>query len=141
MSKGRKKSLASPPAARSDEPQAASCFEHRYTEDAGADIKGLDGSVKQKLRRVLEKKLAVDPEGYGLPLRGPHVNYWKHEFTNHRIIYRIYFDLKIVAVCAVGSGKAGGAEDVYNQLDSLVKTGRLAEQVASVLKKILPKRK
>jgi hypothetical protein len=26
-------------------------------------------------------------------------------------------------------------------LDSLIKTGRLAEQVASVLKKILPKRK
>jgi len=141
MSKGRKKPLAPPPAARSDEPQVASSFELRYTEDAGADIKGLDGSVKQQLRKVLEKKLAVDPEGYGLPLRGPLVNYWKHEFANHRIIYRIYSDLKIVAVCAVGPRKAGDAEDVYNQLKSLIKTGRLAEQVASVLKKILQKRK
>jgi mRNA-degrading endonuclease RelE of RelBE toxin-antitoxin system len=141
MSKGRKKPLASPPVARSDEPQAASCFELRYTEDAGGDIQGLDGRVKQKLRKVLEKKLAVDPEGYGLPLRGPLVNYWKHEFANHRIIYRFYSDQKIVAVCAVGPRKAGDAEDVYNQLDSLIKTGRLAEQVASVLKKILPKRK
>ena len=65
MSKGRKKPLAPPPAARRDEPQVASSFELRYTEDAGADIKGLDGSVKQQLRKVLEKKLAVVYSLYG----------------------------------------------------------------------------
>jgi mRNA-degrading endonuclease RelE of RelBE toxin-antitoxin system len=104
------------------------------------DIKDLDGGVRKQLRKVLEKKLAVDPQGYGLPLRGPLANYWKHEFGNHRVIYRIYSEPKTVVVCAVGVRKQGDAEDIYRQLESVAKTGRLAEQVASVLKNLLPKK-
>lgn len=139
MSKSRKK--APQTAARSDEPQAAVSFELGYTEDAAAEIRKLDGSIKKQLRKVLEKKLAVDPEGYGLPLRGPLAGYWKHEFATHRIIYRIYKHHRIVAVCAVGPRKQGDAEDIYNQLNAVAETGRLAAQIASVLKKMLPKKK
>jgi len=60
-----------------DEPRSKPPFELRYTADAAADIKALDGSVQNQLRKVLEKKLAVDPEGYGLPLRGSLAEYWK----------------------------------------------------------------
>ena len=141
MTKGRKQASSTPTAARSDEPQAASSFELGYTEDAASDIKRLDGSVKKHLRKVLEKKLAVDPESYGLPLRGALAGYWKHEFATHRIIYRVYKHRRIVAVCAVGPHKQGDAEDVYNQLNAVAETGRLAGQVASVLKKLLPKDK
>jgi hypothetical protein len=113
----------------------------------------------------LEKKVAVDPEGYGLPLRGsrspcsgeftsPHggvkpplhqtdpslANYWKHEFGDHRIIYRVYRQHHAVVVCAVGVRKQGDAEDIYRQLESVAKTGRLAAQLASALKNILPKK-
>jgi len=88
----------------------------------------------------LEKKLAVDPEGYGLPLRGPLANYWKHEFGNHRIVYRIYPQHHVVVVCAVGARKQGDAEDIYRQLESVAEAGRLAGQLASVLKNLLPKR-
>jgi mRNA interferase RelE/StbE len=135
MTKRRKQpALApSPELARSQPP-----FELRYTPDAAADIKALDGSVRHQLRKVLEKKLAVDPEAYGLPLRGSLVGYWKHQFANHRVIYRIYPALRVVVVCAVGVRKQGDAEDIYNQLESLAKTGRLAEQLASVLKNLLP---
>lgn len=120
---------------------AAPAFEIRFTEDAGAEIKGLDGSIRQQVKKVLEKKLAVEPEGYGLPLRGPLANYWKHQFSDHRIIYRIYKDEKTVVVCAVGSRKAGDREDIYRQLEAVAKTGHLAEQVASVLKSIIPSKK
>ena len=69
------------PAPHPNEPGTAiPAFELRYTSDAAADIKHLDGSIRKQLRKVLEKKLAVDPEGYGLPLRGALTNYWKHEF-------------------------------------------------------------
>src|ERR1700674_2031632 len=141
MSKGRKELSPPPPAARSDKPQAASSFELRYTDDAAGEIKNLDGSIKKQLRKVLEKKLAAKPEGYGSPLRGPLAGYWKHEFANHRVIYRIYPDPPTVVVCAVGPRKAGDAEDIYKQLNAITKTGRLAEQVASVLSKFLPKKK
>ena len=112
-------------------------FELRYTSDAAADIKSLDGSIRKQLRKVLERKLAVDPEGYGLPLRGALTNYWKHEFGNHRIVYRIYPAQRVVAVCAVGVRKHGDVEDIYRQLESVAKTGRLAEQLAAVIKKLV----
>ena len=112
-------------------------FDLRYTVDAATDIKRLDGSIRNQLRKVLEKKLAVDPEGYGLSLRGALANYWKHQFGNHRIIYRIYREQRIVVVCAVGVRKQGDIEDIYRQLESVAKTGRLAQQLADVLKTLL----
>jgi mRNA interferase RelE/StbE len=138
MIKGRKPALHPQASGGKPETEPKAPYDVKFTEDAGAEIKGLDGSVRKQLRNVLEKKLAVNPEGYGLPLRGILTNYWKHEFGSHRIIYRFYPDLRIVAVCAVGARKQGDKEDVYRQLESVAKTGRLAEQLASVFKKILP---
>jgi hypothetical protein len=46
-----------------------------------------------------------------------------------------------VVVCDVGPRKAGDAEDIHNQLDGITKMGRLAEQLASVLSKVLPRKK
>ena len=135
MTKRRKQASPSPP--RAEEAQPKLPFELRYTPDATADIKDLDGSVPNQLRKVLEKKLAVDPEGYGLPLRGPLANYWKHEFGNHRVIYRMYSEHHVVVASAVGVRKQGDAEDIYRQLESIAKTGRLAEQLASVLNNLL----
>ena len=138
MSRGRKRPspLAPPPEETRPRP-----FELRYTADASADIKALDGSVRHQLRKVLEKKLAMDPEGYGLPLRGSLAGYWKHQFANHRVVYRVYSDPRVVVVCAVGARKEGDAEDIYRQLESVAKTGRLAEQLASVLRNLLPSKK
>jgi mRNA-degrading endonuclease RelE of RelBE toxin-antitoxin system len=113
-------------------------FELRYTADAARDIKSFDVSIRSQLRKVLEKKLAIDPEGYGLPLRSPLANYWKHEFRNHRIIYRIYPDHRVVAVCAVGIRKQGDVEDIYRKLESIALTGRLAGQLAASLKNLMP---
>jgi mRNA interferase RelE/StbE len=135
MSKGRKQ--PSPAAPPPEETRSKPPFELRYTSDAAADIKSLDGSVRKQLRKVLEKKLAVDPEGYGLPLRGSLAGYWKHQFGNHRVVYRIYPEHHVVVVCAVGVRKRGDAEDIYRQLESVARTGRLAEQIASVLKNLL----
>jgi mRNA interferase RelE/StbE len=139
MSKGRKQPSPAPPP--SEEVRSKTPFQLRYTSDAAADIKALDGSVRSQLRKVLEKRLAVDPEGYGLPLRGSLPGYWKHQFGNHRIVYRIYPQHHVVAVCSVGVRKQGDAEDIYRQLESVAKTGRLAEQLAAVLRNLLPPKK
>lgn len=139
MSKGRKR--PSPPAPPPEETRPRLRFELRYTTDAATDIKALDGSVRNQLLKVLEKKLAVDPEGYGLPLRGSLAGYWKHQFGNHRVIYGIYPKNRVVVVCAVGVRKQGDAEDIYRQLEAVAKTGRLAQQLASVLNNLLPSKK
>lgn len=139
MSKRRKAPSSSVSSSSQARPQPL--YELRYTPDAAADIKALDGSVRNQLRKVLEKKLAVDPEGYGLPLRGSLAGYWKHQFGNHRVIYRIYPQQHVVVICSVGVRKQGDAEDIYRQLESVAKTGRLAEQLASALRNLLPPKK
>ena len=139
MTKGRKQ--PHPTAPLREEPPLRPIFELRYTPDAAADIKALDGSVRNQLRKVLEKKLAIDPEGYGLPLRVSLAGYWKHQFGNHRAVYRIYAQHHVVVVCSVGARKQGDAEDIYRQLESIAKTGHLAEQLASVLRNILQSKK
>jgi mRNA interferase RelE/StbE len=139
MTKGRKQ--PPPTAPLREEPPSKPPFELRYTAHAASEIKALDGSVRNQLRKVLEKKLAVDPEGYGLPLRGSLAGYWKHQFGNHRIVYRIYPQHHMVIVCSVGVRKQGDAEDIYRQLESVAKTGRLAEQLAAVLRNLLQPKK
>ena len=112
-----------------------------FTGDAFGDVKGLDGSIKNKLKKVLTKKLATNPQGYGLPLRSPLQLYWKHEFAAPRVIYRIYEEKKLVVVCAVGLRKQGRLADVYKQFQALAQTGKVAQQIAEVLGSFAPGRK
>ena len=112
-----------------------------FTRDAFGDVKALDGSIKNKLKKVLTKKLAIDPQGYGLPLRSPLNLYWKHEFAAHRVIYRIYKEKQLVVVCAVGLRKQGDAADVYEQFQALAQTGKVAQQIAEVLGSLTPGKK
>jgi hypothetical protein len=46
-----------------------------------------------------------------------------------------------VVVCGVGVRKQDDAEDIYRQLESLARTGRLVEQLASVLRNLSPPKK
>lgn len=112
-----------------------------FTGDAFEDVKALDGSIGNKLKKILTKKLAMNPQGYGLPLRSPLNLYWKHEFAAHRVIYRIYEEKQLVVVCAVGPRKQGDAADVYEQFQALARTGKVAQQIAEVLGSLAPGKK
>lgn len=112
-----------------------------FTGDAFRDVRALDGSINKKLKKVLTKKLAMDPRGYGLPLRSPLNLYWKHEFAEHRVIYRIYEGKQLVVVCAVGPRKQGDVADVYRQFQALAETGKVAGQIADILGSFAPSKK
>ena len=112
-----------------------------FTGTAFEYVKALDGSIKTKVKKVLTKKLALDPEGYRLPLRSPLDLYWKHEFAAHRVIYRIYKEKHLVVVCAVGPRKQGDVADVCRQFQALAQTGKAAQQIAEVLGNLAPSRK
>ena|SRR5713101_1187235 len=114
-------------------------YEVVFTADARKDIRDLDGSIRKQLEKVLKNKIAVDPEGYGTPLRATLSGYWKHEFANHRLIYQILREqMRIVVVCAVGPRKSGDVADIYFQLNKIAESGRLAQQVATILEALLP---
>ncbi len=109
-------------------------FEVGFTEDAKRDVDWLDGSTKKQLRKVFEKKLGVNPTQYGEPLVGALKGYWSHHFASHRVIYRIYDDLKLVLVCAVGPRRAGHKSDVYRRFEAVVEAGRTAQQILEALR-------
>jgi mRNA-degrading endonuclease RelE of RelBE toxin-antitoxin system len=111
-------------------------FEIKFTLDGLKDVQRLDGSIKRKLKNALNKKLSTDPVGYGTPLRAPLVNYYKHEFATHRIIYRVYPARNLAVICAVGPRKSGDVQDVYEQFTKLVQTCRIAAQIQAVLQNI-----
>jgi mRNA-degrading endonuclease RelE of RelBE toxin-antitoxin system len=112
-----------------------------FTEGAFQDVRALDASIKSKLKKVLTKKLAGDPQGYGLPLRAPLSQFWKHEFATHRMIYRIYEDERLVVICAVGPRRQRDAADVYRQFQALAQAGKMAQQIAEVLGILAPGKK
>ena len=112
-------------------------FEIKFTPDGLKDVQHLDGSIKRKLKNILNKKLASNPLGYGTPLRAPLVNYYKHEFATHRIIYRVFADRNLVVICAVRPRKSGDVQDVYQQFGKLMQSGRIAAQIQAVLQNIL----
>jgi len=112
-----------------------------FTDDAFEDVKALDGNIKSKLKKDLTKKPAGAPQRYGLPLRSPLHLYWKHEFSAHRVIYRIYEEKQLVVICAVGPRKQGDAADVYEQFQALAQTGKVAQQIAEVLGSLAPRKK
>lgn len=112
----------------------------RFTADARDDIGRLEGSIRNRLRKVLEKKLAAAPAQYGEPLVGVLTGYWSHHFAAHRIIYRVYDDLQLVLVCAVGTRRAGHQSDIYHHFEALVRAGRTAEQIFNALRGQPPKK-
>jgi mRNA-degrading endonuclease RelE of RelBE toxin-antitoxin system len=115
---------------------AADAYTIRFTADAKRDVQSLDGSIKKQLRKLLEKKLAFHPAQYGDPLVGVLKGFWSHHFAAHRVVYRIYDDLRFVLVCAVGPRRAGHTSDVYRQFEALVEAGRTAQQILEVFRSL-----
>jgi mRNA-degrading endonuclease RelE of RelBE toxin-antitoxin system len=118
--------------------KAEPAYEILFTDDAESDVRALDGSIKIQLRKILARKIAAAPDSFGIPLGGELSGYYSHHFAAHRLIYRIYKQEKLVVVCAVGSRRGVHASDVYQQFQTLAQTGRLADQVRTVLDSIEP---
>ncbi len=113
---------------------AATPYAIRFAADARREVESLDGSVRKQLRKLLEKKLAFHPAQNGEPLAGVLKGYWSHHFAAHRMIYRIYDDVRLVLVCAAGARRAGHLSDVYRHFEALVEAGRTAQQILDVLR-------
>lgn len=65
------------------------------------DLKGLDPSVRKQIFRAIEKKLPVDPKGYGRPLSGQYAGLWRLRIGEYRAIYWIEeskIDLLVVKI-------------------------------------------
>lgn len=73
-----------------------------FLESALAEWKSLDGSVRQVLKKLLEKRLA-DPKVPGAELHGELTNCYKIKLRKlgYRLVYQVQDDVLVVLVIAV----------------------------------------
>ena len=77
------------------------------------DLPRFDGSIQRKILKAIRKKLTVDPEGFGSPLRGVFSNYWKLRVDDYRVIYSVKKEKVLVKVIKIGARRNA---EVYDEL-------------------------
>jgi mRNA-degrading endonuclease RelE of RelBE toxin-antitoxin system len=102
----------------------------KFTSNAVADIKTLISKhLENPLRKQLLKKVAVDPRGCSHELHEDLAGYRSFPWQDYRVVYKIFDDLKAVAVVGAGLRSPRSAENIYRKLERLARTGELAQGV------------
>jgi len=77
------------------------------------DFAKMDKSVQNTILRTIYKKLSIDPQGYGEPLRRGLKGFWKLKISDYRVIYAIEKQEVKVLVLKVGMRRD---EQVYRSM-------------------------
>jgi mRNA-degrading endonuclease RelE of RelBE toxin-antitoxin system len=102
----------------------------KFTGDAVVDIKTvIPRHLKGPLKKELQDKVAVDPKGCSHELQRDLMGYRSFTWQEYRVVYRIFEDLKAIAVVGVGLRSAQSRENIYRRLEVLAQTGELAQGV------------
>jgi mRNA-degrading endonuclease RelE of RelBE toxin-antitoxin system len=99
----------------------------KFTSEALADIKTIPKHLKGPLKRALLEKVAVEPHGCSHELHGELNRYRSFTWREYRVVYRVFDDLKAVAVVGLGLRSAQSKENIYRRLETLARTGKLAQ--------------
>jgi mRNA-degrading endonuclease RelE of RelBE toxin-antitoxin system len=80
-----------------------------YLEDVvGQHIPHIPPSAQLLIKRAIDERLAIDPLGFGRPMRYSLKGYRRLRVSDFRIIYRIDPDEKVIVIVAIKNRK-----DVY----------------------------
>lgn len=82
------------------------------------DFKSISSHQQKHILKVIRKKLSLDPEAYGKPLKGAFSGYWRLRVEDYRVIYRIVKEKVMVLVIKVGIRKD---DKIYQELFSRLK--------------------
>lgn len=77
------------------------------------DFKKIDEYNKKVILKTIEKKLKVDPKGYGSKLRYELNGFLKLKISKYRVIYKIEEDRVLVLVLKIGIRRD---EEVYREM-------------------------
>jgi mRNA-degrading endonuclease RelE of RelBE toxin-antitoxin system len=100
----------------------------KFTSDAIEDIRALPKNARNRLKREFQKTILQNPAACSEPLVGPLAAFRSFHFLNYRVIYRIYEDLKMIAVVGIGKKDKEHFAEIYERLEQLAKTGKLADE-------------
>ncbi|MBI3668143.1 MAG: type II toxin-antitoxin system RelE/ParE family toxin [Acidobacteria bacterium] len=94
-----------------------------------ADVKSLPKNTKNALRKQLLERLGTDPEGCSTELQGELKHFRSFHWRKYRVVFRVFHDLRAVAIVGVGKHSSDQAKDVYHRLELLVSGAKMAEKV------------
>ena len=77
----------------------------QYLDSVKEDVRGLPKSIKEKLRKAIEKKLMLNPIEFGKPLQYSLKGLRRLRVEDYRIIYQIEIDTKTVLIVKIGHRK------------------------------------
>jgi addiction module RelE/StbE family toxin len=107
-------------------------YRSQFTDDALEELRRLPKNVRNRLKQEFIRKIHRDPAGCSEPLTGLLEGFRSFHFKEYHVIYRVFEDLKVIAVAGIGKKDAGRRAEVYEQLENLARTGRLAAAVLEV---------
>lgn len=110
----------------------------RFTEDGLADIKALPKNVRNFLKKEIQGRLARDAYGSSTELNEPLEGWRSFRCGKYRIVFKVYEDLKLIAIAGVGERLPQSRSDTYRKLEALVRKGKLAEKVLAALRGFSP---
>jgi addiction module RelE/StbE family toxin len=113
----------------------------KFTDGGLRDVKLLRKGERNALKKELTNKLASDPTAHSDPLQGPLEGFRSFHFGKHRIIFRIFEDLAVIAVLGVGKHSPDARRDVYRRLEAFVETARHVEKALAALRGFTEPRK
>lgn len=97
-------------------PEPVRRFRIEFAAETKKEFRKLGHAAAVELLSAIEKKLCVDPEGYGNRLRDDLKGYYKLAVSNWRVVYYIEDELVTVLVLAVGKRAEGDHENIYEQI-------------------------
>jgi mRNA-degrading endonuclease RelE of RelBE toxin-antitoxin system len=111
-------------------------YSSHYIDEALEDIKKLPKNVRNALRSEFKNKIHVDPVGCSEALTGPLGGYRRFHYREYRVIYRVFEEIKAVAVAGVGKKDKHHKAEVYKQLETLAASGKIAQAVLDTCRSI-----
>lgn len=77
-------------------------YQIRYLDEVvRKDIPALPLSVRTLIKRAIEERLAIDPIGFGKPLRYSLKGHRRIRVSDYRVVYRIEPEVKTVIIVAI----------------------------------------
>ena len=73
------------------------------------DIPNLQSTIRAMIKKAIEERLAIDPIGFGKPLRYSLKGHRRLRVSDYRIVYRIDADKNAVIIVAIKHRK-----DIYD---------------------------
>jgi len=87
-----------------------------FADETKKELRDLGHAAAVEILSAVEKKLTIDSEGYGDPLRKDLQGYFKLPVGQWRVVYHVHNDLVRVLVLALGKRAEGDRENIYSQI-------------------------